>query len=283
MLIIQVINSPSTEHHVQDYHTVHHLDLYHLEDAGDLDTVVKKPVSFGNNNITKDKPDLSVFAKPRRNKSKKNIVEFISPYERFVMMKPYLESLQQPAEGEQSSEANKSSNDNIRLDSITKHFEKLNEMTPKSVKKKEEAEEEKEGETGEVSTDTEDEVVEPKNKKPYFEERPQQDDKVKNFRPYKKNVQKQKRKNESQTNEGKKKEVFKKKEADDAQRNNAVSEETKEFDYNNVNFKNFGSKKREDKDFNPNKSEKENSKKGGKKKQQFHNRGNRSHTFSHKQ
>ena len=128
-----MINSPSTEHHVQDYHTIHHLDLYHLEDAGDLDTVVKKPVSFGNNNITKDKPDLSVFAKPRRNKSKKNIVEFISPYERFVMMKPYLESLQQPAEGEQSSEANKSSNDNIRLDSITKHFEKLNEMTPKSV------------------------------------------------------------------------------------------------------------------------------------------------------
>ena len=40
-----------------------------------------------------------------------------------------------------------------------------------------------------------------------------------------------------------------------------VKAEPKEFDYNNVNFKNFGTKK------------------GGKKKQQFQKRGNRSHTF----
>ena len=92
---------------------------------------------------------------------------------------------------------------------------------------------------------------------------------------------KQRRKSESEVNQSKKKDVLKRKGVEETESNaeKVVKAEPKEFDYNNVNFKNFGTKKGEDKDFNPNNSEKENSKKGGKKKQQFQKRGNRSHTF----
>ena len=59
----------------------------------------------------------------------------------------------------------------------------------------------------------------------------------------------------------------------------AVSEAPREFDYNQVNFKQFGAKKPQDgHDFSPKTSEKDN-KKGGKKKQQFQKRGNKSFTF----
>merc|ERR1719300_2231742 len=67
--------------------TIHNLDLNHLEDAGELDTVINKKVSIGNNNLSKSKPDLPVFAKQRGSKQKPNVVEFMSPYQRFVMMK----------------------------------------------------------------------------------------------------------------------------------------------------------------------------------------------------
>merc|ERR1711955_78471 len=57
--------------------------------------------------------------------------------------------------------------------------------------------------------------------------------------------------------------------------------EPKEFNYNDVDFKNFGSKDRPGTDFDPNNEEKDKSKKfhGAKKKQQFQKRGNKSHTF----
>ena len=68
---------------------------------------------------------------------------------------------------------------------------------------------------------------------------------------------------------------------DEASEQKIAKVEPKQFDYNQVNFKKFGSKNGgEDKSVDPNAVEKENGKKGaGKKKQQFHKRGNKSHTF----
>merc|ERR1719419_1692688 len=56
-----VINTTNTEHHVTNFSTINNLDLNHLEDAGELDTVINKKVSIGNNNLSKSKPDLPVF------------------------------------------------------------------------------------------------------------------------------------------------------------------------------------------------------------------------------
>merc|ERR1712029_499252 len=69
---------------------------------------------------------------------------------------------------------------------------------------------------------------------------------------------KQRRKSESEVNQSKKKDVLKRKGVEEIESNaeKVVKAEPKEFDYNNVNFKNFGTKKGEDKDFNPNNSEK---------------------------
>ena len=344
-----VPNTVNTEHHVTNFSTANNLDLRHLEDAGELETVIRKSISFTNNNISKAKPDLSVFAKQKPKKSNSCIPDFVSPHQRFVMMRPYLESLEK-INNSKEEENNKPSNDNIRLDSIRQHFDKLSEMTPKPIEKQERDEEEAE-KSGEVTSEEED--VEPKAKKPYFEannderarvkhlragvkekcgknkkgknknfskgkksyegsnsnlhnrgksvpggsaelgggqaqERNGNNDqgKNKNFnnfnkkgkRPFEGATQggkKSRRKSESESNQQQKKEILHKKEGEGENE----KKEQKEFDYNNVNFKNFGTKKTQDQEFNPDKAEKENSKKGGKKRNQFHKRGNKSATF----
>merc|ERR550539_968869 len=144
----------------------HRLDLCHLEDAGDLKTVMdnKKVVAQplrDQSNFTKDIPDLSVFAKQREKKSSEAVVEFVSPYQRYVLLAPYLRSL------ETSESSDQPASEDVRLDSIRQHFDKLTEMTPTQASKKEtEAEESGEG----VLETSEEEVVEPKPKKPYFQE-----------------------------------------------------------------------------------------------------------------
>ena len=168
----------NTEHHVTNFSTVNNLDLRHLEDVGDLETVLQKKVSFANNNLSKVKPDLSVFAKQKPIKSKPSRHEFVSPHQRYVLMRPYLESLEKVNDSKEE-DSNKPTNDNIRLDSIRQHFEKLTEMTPKPVEKKENGEEDA-VESGEVTS--EEEVVEPKAKKPYFEANNDERDKVKHLR-----------------------------------------------------------------------------------------------------
>jgi len=338
----------NTEHHVTNFSTVNNLDLRHLEDAGDLETVLQKKVSFANNNLSKVKPDLSVFAKQKPIKSKPSRHEFVSPHQRYVLMRPYLESLEKVNDSKEE-DSNKPTNDNIRLDSIRQHFEKLTEMTPKPVEKKEN-EEEDAVESGEVTS--EEEEVEPKAKKPYFEANNDERDKVKHLRagvkekggknkngknknfnkgkrsfdgtnsnfdnsrrksapggpqnaggpaqerngnneqgknknfnnkgkrPFEgapQSGKKPRRKSESESNQQQKKELMNKE--GEVAKNNVEKKEQKDFDYNKVNFKNFGTKKAQDQDYDPNKAEKENSKKGGKKKNQFHKRGNKSATF----
>ena len=144
----------------------HRLDLCHLEDAGDLKTVLsnKKTVAQplrDQSNITKDIPDLSVFAKQREKKSSEAVVEFVSPYQRYVLLAPYLRSLETPETSDQPA------SEDVRLDSIRQHFDKLTEMTPTQASKKEA---EVESDEGVLETSEEEEVVEPKPKKPYFQE-----------------------------------------------------------------------------------------------------------------
>jgi len=138
------------------------LDLSHLEDSGELDTVVKNKFTFANNNLVKSKPDLGVFdsSKPV---TRASLVTFVSPFQRYTMLKPYLESIEK--EKGDPNDNTSTNNEDIRIDSIKKHFEKLTEMTPKRIVKKVQVEEEEE--EGEVALSS-DEEVEPK--KPYFED-----------------------------------------------------------------------------------------------------------------
>ena len=237
----------------------HRLDLCHLEDAGDLKTILqnKKTVAQplrDQGNITKDIPDLSVFARQREKKSSEAVVEFISPYQRYVLLAPYLRSLETPETSDQPA------SEDVRLDSIKQHFDKLTEMTPtRASKKVEEAEEE--SDEGVLET-SEEEVVEPKPKKPYFEE---SNERVKKLRE---GVQQRSNKKKS-----------KKKPRMKSEMSEAVSEGPREFDYNQVNFKQFGAKNPQDShDFSPNTFEKD-TKKSGKKKQQFQKRGSKSFTY----
>ena len=233
----------------------HRLDLCHLEDAGELKTVLDKKAQplRDQSNITKDRPDLSVFAKQREKKAREEAaVEFVSPYQRYVLLAPYLRSLEpsdQPA------------SEDLRLESIRQHFDKLTEMTPTQASKKVEVEEEQE-EEGALETSEEEEVVEPKPKKPYFEE---SKERVKKLRE---GGQQSKQRNNKKKNKRKRSDM-----------SEAASEAPREFDYSQVNYKQFGARRAEgSQDFSPHTSEKE-TRKGGKKKQQFQQRGNKSFTF----
>merc|ERR1712106_1144092 len=93
-----------------------------------------------------------------------SLVQFVSPFQRFTLIKPYLESLEKQ-HGDANDNTEEASNENIRMDSIKKHFEKLTEMTPKRVTKKVYREDEEEEDEVALSSDEE---VEPK--KPYFED-----------------------------------------------------------------------------------------------------------------
>ena len=82
-----------------------------------------------------------------------------------MLVAPYLRSLENT---DQSNSEKAAESTNIS-DSIREHFDKLTEMTPtKTATKEEEPEEEKED--GALETSEDEELVEPKSKKPYFEE-----------------------------------------------------------------------------------------------------------------
>ena len=77
---------PTQPQSVDSLSLQHRLDLCHLEDEGQLDSLVtnKKmlPRPKKLNNIRKTKPDLSVFADQREKKSRAAEVQFVSPYQR---------------------------------------------------------------------------------------------------------------------------------------------------------------------------------------------------------
>jgi len=332
------------------------LDLSHLEEAGELETVVKNKFTFANNNLVKRKPDLSVFAstKPVTTAS---LVQFVSPYQRYTLLKPYLDSLEkQQGDANDNTEKNGvANNENVRMDSIKKHFEKLTEMTPKRVDKKAIVEEDEEEEVALSS----DEEVEPKKpyfedpKKPYVEsteripnmrlgaqksqtgrQKPDQKkgnkqknngcfkcgedghfarecnsgDETVEKKPKKKAVNgggcfkceevghfarecsksgetvenKQKKKGENVAEGHKKKKNLKRKGGEpNVVKEEKVAKTEPKFDYNQVDYKHYGSKNNQNKDFDPNNPEKDQTKfvGGGKKKQQFNKRGSKSHTF----
>ena len=277
------------------------LDLSHLEDSGQLDTIVTNNTNtftYANNNLMKEQPDLVVFSQnkssSRSESSEKSIGSFVSPFQRYTLLQPYLQSLDQKVRSKEEGKAeSKVGQENLRLDSITKHFEKLTEMTPKRAEKKNVQEEVEENDVVESSDDD----VEPKSKKPYFEDpnKPyvETNEKVPKLRQglekskknnFKNKKNKQHRKIEADGNSNSHQTKMKRKSGDlvdEASEQKIAKVEPKQFDYNQVNFKKFGSKNGlEDKSVDPNAVEKENGKKGaGKKKQQFHKRGNKSHTF----
>jgi len=258
------------------------LDLSHLEDSGDLDTVVKNKFTFANNNLVKSKPDLSVFHTSKA-VTRASLVSFVSPFQRYTLLKPYLDSLETPQEEVEGV----TNNENIRMDSIKKHFEKLTEMTPKRVVKKIAVEEDEEEAEVALSSDEE---VEPK--KPYFED-PQKPyveskEKIPSMRQGAQkqrkgnNVEKKQKKKEENGDGNKKKHNLKRKggEPNGVKEEKVGKTEPKEFNYNDVNYKHYGSSDHNNKDFDPNNTERDKKKfLGAKKKQQFNKRGGRSHTF----
>jgi len=81
----------------------------------------------------KKQPDLALCdTKEPRMRRKIKLKKYVSPYQRYQLMKPYLDSL-----AKKTDDSTKKAEDNSevqRLDNITKHFDKLTEMTPKPQK-----------------------------------------------------------------------------------------------------------------------------------------------------
>ena len=73
------------------------LDLSHIEDSGDLDTVVKNKSTYkltsANNNLVNNELDPSVF-NSKLPVTRVSLVHFASPFQRYTLLKPYLDSLE---------------------------------------------------------------------------------------------------------------------------------------------------------------------------------------------
>ena len=99
-----------------------------------------------NTKLLKTTPTLGVFAKKPKKSAEKQKHTFVSPYERYRLLVPYLEQLKvtdtpqqtkqeyETAAATETATAAKGASDNkedIRLESIMKHFQHLTDMTPK--------------------------------------------------------------------------------------------------------------------------------------------------------
>jgi len=148
------------------------------------DTRVNKLNPTSNKNLIKNNSDLSVFSSnTRKPKQAPKIKPFVSPYERYRLLVPYLEKLKGGEESAETKDQKSTDTENvekkapetkeeIHLESIMKHFQKLTDMTPKPKK---EVEVESESEEDEIVEDEEEEAVQPK-KLAGMRKRPAQND-----------------------------------------------------------------------------------------------------------
>ena len=97
-----------------------------------------------NNYLLKTTPDLGIFAKKPIKSASKQKHTFVSPFERYRLLVPYLEQLKvtdtpQPAkqddattaENENATAAPSDNKEDNHLESIKKHFQHLTDMTPR--------------------------------------------------------------------------------------------------------------------------------------------------------
>merc|ERR1719431_1026859 len=124
-------------------------------------------------------PQLLVFTSKNQQIKKKvneKIKKFVSPFERFKLLVPYLEKLKiaeesakTAKEGEDKDNTNttveavngkesEKKSEDVHLESIMKHFQKLTDMTPKPKKTKKEEEEGDDGEYAMILDDDADQV-----------------------------------------------------------------------------------------------------------------------------
>eukprot|EP00088_Acartia_fossae_P033021 TRINITY_DN3379_c0_g1_i1.p1 TRINITY_DN3379_c0_g1~~TRINITY_DN3379_c0_g1_i1.p1 ORF type:complete len:868 (-),score=234.75 TRINITY_DN3379_c0_g1_i1:296-2899(-) len=277
------------------------LDLGRIDLGAGLPTLidtktdsVKKLRPAVSSQLIKSDADLIVFSRAKSRKSddrQPKIKAFVSPYQRFRLLVPYLEKLKVDENGSDGQEDPTAQTEDLQLQNIKKHFQKLTDMTPKPKKsesrpEEEEDMEEDEGEIQEV-VDSEDEksddLVQPirakKREKPaqndqdrekIMEER---DKRAKLMAEVDKEVEKRKIdiENKLVQEEITKKKMKKKRKSDstldvdspskipreefnyeDEEKKNAVKEKEK-FNYANQDFTNMFAAKRPDasRDFNP--------------------------------
>jgi exosome complex exonuclease RRP6 len=138
------------------------LDLSSMDLGTGLSTLIdsksdtaKKLKPLVNTKLWKPASDLAVFnSKPKKAKEMgSKLKPFISPYERYRLLVPYLEQLKvgdQP-DTKQNQDAQPETKEDTRLESIKKHFQKLEDMTPKPKKVEEAVDDE--SDEGEVEDD----------------------------------------------------------------------------------------------------------------------------------
>jgi len=267
------------------------MDLSNMTELGSgLPTMVKGGTitpfmpQINNNNLAKKRSSLGIF--DGKKKSVKPLdIQFVSPFKRYSLLKPYLESIKPSAE---TPESQAPRTDDLRLASIHQHFQRLTEMTPKPKKVEKVEEEEDEEEAADISDD---EVV-PLRKgtsgkgKDVRVERKNDVERQKIVEQADKEVEKRKTQIENkliqeEINERKKKKR-KSTEPNAAEFESKVPKTTEEFEYENVDFNQMFAKRgprdrKQNNDFHPGR-DKKNNKDGAKMKQKSKNNG-KSFTF----
>lgn len=136
------------------------------------DTQINKLNPKSASSLVKSNADLAVFSSnTRKTKQAPKIKPFISPYERYSLLVPYLEKLKageeiseskdgESPESVQGEKKEPETKDDLHLESIMKHFQKLTDMTPKP-KKDVEVEEESEEDVETIKDEYINEPVKP--------------------------------------------------------------------------------------------------------------------------
>merc|ERR1711874_639194 len=232
-----------------------------------------------NNNIIKEHPDLAVFSSREPTQvGGKSGKDFLSPYKRYKLLKPYLDSI-----NNKESDAAEERTDNVRLKSIQDHFQKLTDMTPtkKDEVVVEDVKEEAADDDAVVEMSDEDENVPIQNLRKGFAKEIRKHKKLRKAQVAAENLDHGGDVKDETRRKGKRMsdETF----GDQSKIPKLDKGDRTEFDYKNVDFAALqkSSTKSEDKnDFNPNK--KGHDKKKGMKQKQKWRGGGKSSTFARK-